>query len=291
MYISPNDITAFEEQDIEIVLADELADSEDRYEPTSHPTAVLLAGQPGAGKTELASAMSGMLDDNAFFINADEYRRRHPNYRAIYEHYGADAVRITSAFSAAVTEHLIKALSSRQFNLIIEGTGRTVEVPKRTAELLSSKDYRVELAVLAVRPEVSLTSTLLRFYQMNEIGTIPRATAIASHDVVIKSLPDNLNALCAEPAISRLTIWNRELQRLYDSTLDSIAPSVVLTQLWNSPWSAEELRKTEETIRLLRQMEAVSQLGQSEVIDELERRVSAVELEELQIKGFDITMH
>ena len=203
----------------------------------------------------------------------------------------ADAVQITSAFSAAVTERLIKALSSRQFNLIIEGTGRTVEVPKRTAELLSSKDYRVELAVLAVRPEVSLTSTPLRFYQMNEIGTIPRATAIASHDVVIKSLPDNLNVLCAEPAISRLTIWNRELQRLYDSTLDSIAPSVVLTQLWNSPWSAEELRKTEETIRLLRQMEAVSQLGQSEVIDELERRVSAVELEELQIKGFDITMH
>lgn len=141
-----------------------------------------------------------------------------------------------------------------------------------------------------------MTSTLLRFYQMNEIGTIQRATAIASHDVVIKSLPDNLNVLCAEPAISRLTIWNRELQRLYDSTLDSIAPSViapsvVLTQLWNSPWSAEELRKTEETIRLLRQMEAVSQLGQSEVIDELERRVSAVELEELQIKGFDITMH
>lgn len=66
MYISPNDITAFEEQDIETVLADELADSEDRYEPTSYPTAVLLAGQPGAGKTELASAMSGMLDDNAF---------------------------------------------------------------------------------------------------------------------------------------------------------------------------------------------------------------------------------
>ena len=43
MYISPNDITAFEEQDIEAVLADELADSEDRYEPTSHPTAVLLS--------------------------------------------------------------------------------------------------------------------------------------------------------------------------------------------------------------------------------------------------------
>ena len=30
MYTSPKDITAFDEQDIETVLADELADSEDR---------------------------------------------------------------------------------------------------------------------------------------------------------------------------------------------------------------------------------------------------------------------
>ena len=45
-------------------MTDELADSEDRYESVNSPTAVLLAGQPGAGKTELASAMSGMLDYN-----------------------------------------------------------------------------------------------------------------------------------------------------------------------------------------------------------------------------------
>ena len=134
MYTSPKDITAFDEQDIETVLADELADSEDRYEPVNSPTAVLLAGQPGAGKTELASAMVGMLDYNAFFINADEYRRRHPNYRAIYELYGSDAVQMTSAFSSVVTERLIKAFSNRHLNLIIEGTGRTVEVPKKYRE-------------------------------------------------------------------------------------------------------------------------------------------------------------
>ena len=50
-------------------MTDELADSEDRYESVNSPTAVLLAGQPGAGKTELASAMSGMLDYNALFYS------------------------------------------------------------------------------------------------------------------------------------------------------------------------------------------------------------------------------
>lgn len=72
MPISLTDLAAFSEQDVAAVLADELADSAERYKPVSSPTAILLAGQPGAGKTELASAMSGLLDDNGFFINADE---------------------------------------------------------------------------------------------------------------------------------------------------------------------------------------------------------------------------
>ena len=112
MPISLTDLAAFSEQDVAAVLADELADSAERYKPVSSPTTILLAGQPGAGKTELASAMSGLLDDNGFFINADEYRRRHPNYRAIYAQCGSDSVQMTSAFSSAVTERLIEALSN-----------------------------------------------------------------------------------------------------------------------------------------------------------------------------------
>lgn len=69
MRTSSNDIAAFAKQDVESVLTDELADSKERYDPANRPTAVLLAGQPGAGKTELASAVSSTLDDNAFFIS------------------------------------------------------------------------------------------------------------------------------------------------------------------------------------------------------------------------------
>ena len=120
MPISLNDLAAFSEQDVADVLADELADSAERYKPVSKPTAILLAGRPGAGKTELASAMSGLLADNVFFINADEYRRRHPNYRAIYTRCGSDSVQMTSAFSSTVTERLIEALSNRHLKGLAE---------------------------------------------------------------------------------------------------------------------------------------------------------------------------
>ena len=73
---------------------------------------------------------------------------------------------------------MIEGLSEQKINMIIEGTGRTTEVPHHTAELLIGQSYGVELAAIAVRPVVSLCSTLLRFYKMNEGGTIPRATAM-----------------------------------------------------------------------------------------------------------------
>ena len=160
-------------------------------------------------------------------------RRYHPNYQKLFEQYGANAAGMVSAFSNTVVERMIEEFSNRRFNLVVEGTGRTAEVPRSTAELLSGKGYTVELAVIAARPELSLISTLLRFYQMNERGTIPRATAVSAHDVVVDALPDNLDALWHESKISRITIWDRKQQLLYDSGSDRSAPSVILREYWD----------------------------------------------------------
>ena len=42
-----------------------------------HPRAFLLAGQPGAGKTELSALLNLLLDGDGVLINGDEYRRCH----------------------------------------------------------------------------------------------------------------------------------------------------------------------------------------------------------------------
>lgn len=121
------------------------------------------------------------------------------------------------------------ALAQYRLNLIIEGTGRTVEVPKTTAERLTSAGYTVEMAVIATRPEISLISTMIRFYQMEERGTIPRATAISAHDNIVTVLPGNLDMLASLPCVSRLSIWDRDLQQLFDSNVDTALPSESLT--------------------------------------------------------------
>jgi len=270
--MAENHLSNFDRADVDLVVENEL-NRIARYTRHVNPSAVLLAGQPGAGKTVLSSMLSKAMRDDVFFINADEYRRFHPHYQELHELYGSDSVQMTSAFSGAVTEALIHALSDERLHLIIEGTGRTTEVPHRTVELLAGKGYRVELAVIAARPEMSLCSTLLRFYEMNEGGTIPRATAAVAHDHIVDVLPDNLDILRGDAVIAKFTIWDRTPDILYASDSSAESPSKVLRSYWYRPWSDEEYDHTVEIISLLRQKEEQYHLGQTAAIDELAQRV------------------
>ena len=272
-----SNIADYKPDDVERVVVSEL-DEIEKHNRHSQPTAILLAGQPGACKTGLSSMLVKMFQNNVYLINADEYRRYHPNYQNLYRQYGADSVQMTGAFSGAVTERLIQEASDHKINLIIEGTGRTTEVPHRTAALLMGKGYQVELAVMATRPELSLCSTLLRFYEMNEGGTVPRATAASAHDHVVDVLPDNLDTLINDPAISKIAIWNRELNLLYSNENNDVPPSQVLRSYWCHTWSNEEVENIKAAISLLRQKEQQYCLGQGATIDELEKRIQKVVL-------------
>ncbi len=272
---SRDSLSVFSQADVERVVGTETALALSRFHGQEQPRAVLLAGQPGAGKTRLSSLAVSLMDGDAAFINADDYRRYHPSYRTLYARYGSDYVALTGTFSGTVTERLIQRLSDHRLNLVVEGTGRTVEVPKRTAELLTAKGYAVELGVIAARPEVSLCSTLLRFYQMNEGGTIPRSTAVTAHDEIVAALPGNLDTLTALPCISRLRVWDRDLDLVHDSAERSGSPSAALLGYWDRPWTAEELEGAWEQVRYLRKQEARYSLGQGTVIEELAQRLGS----------------
>ena len=268
-----SEAAAFSETAVSVILERELSLALSCSHRQEHPLAILLAGQPGAGKTELSTMLLSQMHGDAAVINGDDYRRYHPNYRKLYAAYGSDSVPMTSAFSSAVTEGLIAKLSDAARNLVIEGTGRTVEIPQSTAELLTGKGYRVEAAVIAARPEVSLASTLLRFYQMNEGGTIPRSTALEAHDNIVSVLPENLDALEALPCILRVSIWDRELTLLYDSDSNQETPSTVLRRFWSRPWTEKELSGVWNDLAVLRQKERKSGLCQRESLDALARRI------------------
>lgn len=244
----------FTQTDIDIaykIMIKALAERGKLFSNGDPPSAYLLAGQPGAGKTVLSAYIADFFKDNIVLVNGDEYRRYHPNYRELYKVYGADSANKTAQFSSAAVERCIKEFSDRRYNLIIEGTGRTYEVPKSTSELLSSKGYNVEMMVIAARPEQSLFSTVKRFYAMDADNTAPRATAVESHDIVVEKLPENLNKLRDTQSISRIRIMDREAALIYDSDSSELPPGEALQNYWNRPWTESELQNLSEEIEKL----------------------------------------
>ena len=163
--------------------------------PHDRPQAILLGGQSGAGKTTLHHVFLEMFKKDVIVVNGDEYRKLHPRFFALQSAYGDKAVDYTAQWAGKMVEAIVEALSSAGYNLVIEGTLRTSQVPLATATLLRERGYDVSLALMAVKPEISLVSCQLRYEQMRLAGTTPRATDPAHHRKIVDQIVCNLAVL------------------------------------------------------------------------------------------------
>ncbi|MBQ9043342.1 MAG: zeta toxin family protein [Eggerthellaceae bacterium] len=201
--------------------------------------AFLLGGQSGAGKTTLHKVLYEELAHNVIVINGDEYRRAHPNFQQIQQRYGVDAPAHTARWSGQMTEALIDAFSDQGYNLVVEGTLRTSNVPLRTAALLRERGYSAGLAIMAVKPEISLISCQIRYELMRLAGTTPRATDPTHHDKIVHDIVDNMAVLENSGAFDDIRVFNRAAECLFPAKGAASASEVLATTLFG-PWSLEE---------------------------------------------------
>lgn len=213
------------------------------YPPVKNPTAYLVVGQPGAGKTQIVEQIA--IRKNMAFINGDAYRRFYPDYANLYQKYGDEIINITKKFSGEITENLIEKLSDKKINLIIEGTLRTTEVPEKTRNLLSNKQYQVELNVIVVKPEISWLRTIKRFQEMKNEGSIPRLTAKEHHDKVVKNLSNNLKKIYQSKKFSEIKLYqlkDRDFKVIYSmQKTPDIDPSTILDKEFKRKYTKKEV--------------------------------------------------
>ena len=213
------------------------------YSPVNNPRAYLVVGQPGAGKTQIVEQIS--IGKNIAFINGDSYRKFYPDYINLYQKYGDEIINITKKFSVISPENLIEKLSDKKINLIIEGTLRTTEVPEKTRNLLSNKQYQVELDVIVVKPEISWLRTIKRFQEMENEGSIPRLTAKEHHDKVVKNLSNNLKEIFQSRKFSEIKLYQQEktgFKVIYSmQKTPDVDPSIILDKEFKRKYTKKEI--------------------------------------------------
>jgi UDP-N-acetylglucosamine kinase len=208
--------------------------------PCEHPKAYILGGQSGSGKTTLHKIIKSE-NVNVIIINGDEYRFYHPRFSDMIDEKNNVHVDNTTPFAHRMIEELVEDLSNKKYNIIIEGTLRTYEVPEKTALKLISKGYDCELLLMGVKKEISYLSTILRYELLFNISKRARKTPKEYHDRILVNIVNNLNYLYMKNIFKNIRIYDRYKICLYNFKITPEKnPSSILDKSIFGYWTIEE---------------------------------------------------
>lgn len=200
-------------------------------ELTSHerPRAIVLAGQPGAGKGALVRAVREEFGGDILVIDPDEQRERIPDVRRLQEAdpFGWPDQTNRNAFNLAngLRDEGVK----RHVNLVVDGSMSDPGNSARTIEALQKKGYEVEVRAISSHWLESELGIDQRFMRQIDDNGVARDVKISFHNDVYNDLPGNLGKVVERTRV-QVRIYDRELNELYDSRRDVGTPSEVLRE-------------------------------------------------------------
>jgi len=175
------------------------------------PTAIVLGGQPGAGKSAvLAMAHAGFTDRGGLVeIVGDDLRAFHPRYSELQRRDDRTAAFFTDRDSGAWIEMAIADAARRRCNVAVEGTMR---VPDKVAETLMrfrDNGYATDAIALAVNPELSALGILQRFVAQKESRGYGRMTSMDAHRAALGGMLETLDRIQDGRLADTLTLYRR----------------------------------------------------------------------------------
>ncbi|MCL1501392.1 zeta toxin family protein [Xanthomonas nasturtii] len=211
------------------------------------PRAIILAGQPGAGKGSLARAASSDLHGDSIKIDPDELRRYHPRIDKFrHENPFYWSSRTHSDASQWADELLAEATSSKK-NIIFDTTLANGEWASKTLiKGLQDNGYEVEVRAVASPKLESEHGVDSRFTANIDRDGYGRYVPEGARDAIYSRIPSSLDTIHAVNNVP-IRIFNREGIELYDSRTDARMPGQAMEEARNArlkdPVFTEHLRE------------------------------------------------
>lgn len=198
---------------------------------TTHerPRAIVLAGQPGAGKGALVGAARREFNGDILVIDPDELRDTLPGVRQLQEADPFDWPDETNKAAFKLANGLRDEGIKRHVNLVIDGSMSDAGNSIRTIEALQKKGYEVEVRAISTHWLESEQGIDRRFARQIDRFGVARDVDMDFHNRVYNDLPGNMEKV-AEARGVQVRIYDRELNVLYDNRRDVGSPSEVLRE-------------------------------------------------------------
>jgi len=180
------------------------------------PTAIILAGQPGAGKSGVARLSLNDLGKDALIIDLDELRDHYPGVsaqRRAQPYTWSDAThRDAQEWTAKLREDAIKGRK----NIILDTTLGYADYAVKLVGDLEKQGYKVEVRAVAAHKLESELGVDQRFAGSLDHNGFGRYVPQKVRDAVYDNLPDSLNAVHAKTDV-QVRVYGRNADLVYDN--------------------------------------------------------------------------
>lgn len=179
------------------------------------PVVVVVAGQPGAGKTPVADLVQAVLDQRggAVRIGQDLYKPAHRHYAGLVaadvRTAGALVRADTVRWQAGVEAHV----RARHFDAVVESALADPDGFRASSLAYRTAGHRIEVVAVATAEALSQLGILDRFL------TEGRYVAWENHDACAKAMPATLAVIEAGQLADRVTVVRRDGTVVYANEL------------------------------------------------------------------------
>ncbi|MFJ3363531.1 zeta toxin family protein [Streptomyces anthocyanicus] len=216
--------------------------------PQTRPVVVVVAGQPGAGKTAAADLVQAALDrrGGCVRIGRDLYKPAHRHYAgalaADVRTAGALVRSDTAGWQAAVEDH-VRAM---RCDAVVESALADPDDFRLSSAAYRAAGHRIEVFALATPQALSQLGIVDRFLTEAAVGG-GRYVQWENHDACATKMLDTLAVIEAEQLADRVTVVRRDGTVLYSNECTAgggwrgrCAASQAVLGERSRPWTAPE---------------------------------------------------
>ena len=192
--------------------------------PSKNPIAVIVGGQPGAGKTALINYTKQLSTTRQFItIDNDFFRNFHPRAAEIKSNYPNLFREATDQLGMEITSTIIDYFCQNKFDIILHQTLKNNRVGDDAITNLKNQGYTVGVRAFAVPFYESSLSQIERYLGQAETLGYCRYATKEGHSTAYLGLPNTIEYLEQNGLYDFLQVYRRS---------DDIAnPTLVYTQI------------------------------------------------------------
>lgn len=186
--------------------------------PSQEPVLLFLTGQPGAGKSSLATKCTQNLPEGAISFGADDLRALHPSKDEILRTDEFNYPLLTKKDSGIWREKLIKHALNHRYNILIESIlSNENDWNLDTFRWAKEKGYKTHCLVLGTHEFQSYLGMYARQENQKRLTGFGHPVYLDLHDRTYSLLPHIAYNMLVHNTVDRVSVHTRSLDLFFDS--------------------------------------------------------------------------